>query len=105
MRPGGTSLPEAANGELYDEVMSDATQIAFQLDNESLRQIDELASARSWSRAKVLRVAVNELLATRRETAIDAQLAAGYGARPPGAEEGAWADASVDALRTADLDW
>ncbi|MCP9490061.1 MAG: hypothetical protein MSC31_09325 [Solirubrobacteraceae bacterium MAG38_C4-C5] len=85
--------------------MSKATQIAFQLDNESLRQIDELATAKSWSRAQVLRVAVDELLATRREATIDAQLAAGYGAQPPGAEEDAWAEMTVDALRTADLAW
>ncbi len=85
--------------------MPGATQIAFQLDNESLRQVDELAAARSWSRAEVLRVAVSEMLATRREAMIDAQLAAGYGAQPADAEQEAWAEASVDALRTADLDW
>lgn len=85
--------------------MARATQIAFQLDDESLRRIDELAAAESRSRAEVLRAAVHDLLTRRREEAIDAQLAAGYAARPPDPEQAAWADSSVDGLRTAELDW
>lgn len=85
--------------------MADVTQIAFQLDNESLREVDVLAATASSSRAEVLRTAVRELLSRHREAAIDAQLAAGYGARPPGSEEAAWAELSIEGLRAADLDW
>jgi predicted transcriptional regulator len=85
--------------------MREVTQIAFQLDDQSLRQIDELAAAESSSRAHILRTAVRELLMTRRDTTIDAQLAAGYGVLPPGPEEEAWAATSLDGLRVADLDW
>jgi len=85
--------------------MSKVTQVAFQLDNESLRRIDELAAADSSSRAEVLRGAVRGLLSRHREAAIDDQLAAGYAATPPGPEETAWAELSVDGARAADLDW
>jgi len=85
--------------------MANVTQVAFQLDNESLRKIDELAAAQSSSRAQVLRSAVSTLLTAHREAAIDSQLAAGYGAKPAGAEEEGWADASLDGLQAADLDW
>ena len=85
--------------------MATVTQIAFQLDNESLRRIDELAAARSSSRAEVLRGAVRELLRQEREAAIDEQLDAGYAANPPGPEERAWAELSLEGLRSADLDW
>ena len=81
------------------------TQVAFQLDNESLRRIDELAATESSSRAAILRAAVRELLRTRREAAIDAQLAAGYAADPPGLEEQAFGELSIEGLRAADLDW
>jgi len=76
-----------------------------ELDDQSLRQIDELAAAESSSRAHILRTAVRDLLMTRRDTTIDAQLAAGYGVQPPGPEEDAWAETSLDGLRAADLDW
>lgn len=85
--------------------MADVTQVAFQLDNESLRRIDELAAARSSSRAEVLRGAVRELLHQQREAAIDEQLAAGYAAKPPGPEGQVWAELSLEGLRAADLDW
>ncbi len=85
--------------------MREVTQIAFQLDDQSLRQIDELAAAESSSRAHILRTAVRELLMTRRDTTIDAQLIAGYGVLPPGPEEDAWAELSLEGLRAADLDW
>jgi len=90
---------------MYGQSMAAVTQVAFQLDDESLRQLDELAAAQSSSRAHVLRTAVHELLVARREAAIDAQLAAGYGAQPPSVEDEAWAQSSLDGLRAADLDW
>lgn len=86
--------------------MSDATQVAFQVDNERLAEIDELVAAHEFrSRAEALRAAVGEFLANRREARIDAQLAAGYGAVPPGPEDDVWAEASREGLRSADLEW
>ncbi len=85
--------------------MSNVTQVAFQIDNETLRQIDALVTGEFPSRAAVLRAAVDEMLARRREAAIDARLAAGYGVSPFAQEEQAWADLSVEGLRAADLDW
>lgn len=85
--------------------MGNVTQVAFQLDNDSLRELDALAVAESASRAAILRAAVDELLRRRREEAIDAQLAAGYAARPPGSEVAAWAELSIEGLRAAELDW
>lgn len=79
--------------------------MAFQLDRRSLRQVDELAAAESSSRAHILRIAVHEMLMTRRDAMIDAQLAAGYGELPPDPEAEAWAASSLDGLRAADLDW
>lgn len=86
--------------------MSDATQVAFQVDNERLAEIDALVHDREFrSRAEALRAAVGEFLARRREERIDAELEAGYRAHPEGAEEEAWARISVEGLRAADLDW
>lgn len=85
--------------------MSKVTQVAFQLDNETLSEIDALVSAEFSSRAEVLRTAVSEMLARRREVKIDAKLAAGYGVAPPAREDEAWADLSIEGLRAADLDW
>lgn len=90
---------------LYVVFMANVTQIAFQLDDASLRELDALAATESSSRAAVLRIAVHELLRRQRDAAIDAQLAAGYGAAPPGPEIDAWAELSVEGLREADLDW
>ncbi len=90
---------------LYGQFMANVTQVAFQLDNESLRRVDALAATTSRSRAHVLRTAVHELLRAQREAAIDAHLAAGYGAEPPGPELDAWAELSIEGLRDADLDW
>lgn len=91
---------------LYGVVMSDATQVAFQIDNDRLAEIDDLVSDHVFrSRAEALRAAVGEFLAHRREARIDAQLEAGYGAHPQGAEEAAWANISVEGLRAADLEW
>lgn len=86
--------------------MSDSTQVAFQMDNQRLAAIDDLVARHVYrSRAEALRAAVTEFVARRREAQIDAQLAAGYGLRPPGAEEDAWADASAAGLASADLEW
>jgi len=85
--------------------MGKTTQVAFQIDDRSLRRIDEIAAGQAISRAAVLRTAVHELLAAQREASIDAQLAAGYGAQPLGAEDAAWTEASLEGLRAADLDW
>ncbi|MCA1673859.1 MAG: ribbon-helix-helix domain-containing protein [Actinobacteria bacterium] len=85
--------------------MSKVTQVAFQIDNETLSQIDALVSSEFPSRAEVLRTAVREMLARRREAQIDAELATGYGAQPPRREDEAWADLSVEGLQAADLDW
>lgn len=57
------------------------------------------------SRAEVLRTAVHEFMARRREVEIDTALAAGYGMQPPGPDAEAWAELSVEGLETADLDW
>ncbi|HEY0813754.1 MAG TPA: ribbon-helix-helix domain-containing protein [Pseudonocardia sp.] len=82
------------------------SQVAFQLDLARLAEIDVLVKEKVFrSRAEALRTAVDEFVARRREERIDAELAAGYGARPPGAEEQAWAELSVEGLRTADLEW
>jgi len=85
--------------------MSSVTQVAFQLDSSSVVELDKIAADRSSSRAEVLRTAVRELLARHREASIDAQLAAGYGVRPPDAESTALADVSIDGLQSTDLDW
>ncbi len=85
--------------------MSKVTQVAFQIDNETLSKVDALVSGEFRSRAEVLRTAVREMLARRHEAEIDAELAAGYGAQPPAHEDDAWAELSVEGLQAADLDW
>lgn len=86
--------------------MADVTQVAFQLDNVQLAEIDELVADREFrSRAEALRAVVAEFLHRRREERIDAQLEAGYRAHPQGAEEDAWAEVSIRGLKAADLDW
>jgi Arc/MetJ-type ribon-helix-helix transcriptional regulator len=85
--------------------MAKVTQVAFQIDNETLRLVDALVSSEFRSRAEALRTAVHEMLARRREAKIDAELAAGYGVQPPAREDEAWADLSVEGLQAADLDW
>lgn len=95
----------AVDRDVYGFAMGNVTQIAFQIDNESLLRVDALAAARSSSRAEVLRTAVEKLLSAEREAEIDARLAAGYDIRPPSDEEDGWADASLDGLEVSDLDW
>ncbi|MGH3824837.1 MAG: CopG family transcriptional regulator [Pseudonocardiaceae bacterium] len=85
--------------------MGEATQIAFQLDNESLAAVDALAAQESQSRAELLRRAVREFLTRRSEEEIEAQLAAGYGHPPPGSEADELAELSVEGLRAGHLDW
>ncbi len=91
---------------MYYDAMSDVTQVAFQLDNDGLSKLDELVERHEFrSRAEVLRAAVHEFIARRRESRIDAELAAGYGVQPPGSEDAALAELSVEGLGEADLDW
>lgn len=98
--------PRADTGILYDVLMSDVTQVAFQIYDDELEQLDAVVAQGEFrSRAEVLRTAVREFLTRRREAQIDADLAAGYGATPPGPEDEAWAELSVDGLRAANLDW
>lgn len=86
--------------------MAGVTQVAFQLDNERLAEIDELVSDQEFrSRAEALRAAVQDFLARRREERIDAQLAAGYAAVPQGPEDDVWVGAGREGLRAANLDW
>lgn len=85
--------------------MGEVKQIAFQLDVASLAAIDALTPQEFTSRAEVLREAVHAWLARRRDEAIDAALATGYGLAPPGAEEETWAERSLEGLKAADLDW
>lgn len=85
--------------------MSTAIQVAFQVDAASLAAIDSLATQQRQSRAEVLRSAVHDYLAKRREDEVDAAFLAGYAAVPPGAEEDALARRSVAGLQAADLDW
>lgn len=85
--------------------MGKAIQIAFQVDDETLNAIDDIAAHDAVSRAEVLRAAVRGLLARRRQDDIDRRLAAGYTAVPHSSEERKLADVSVDGLRAGELDW
>jgi predicted transcriptional regulator len=80
-------------------------QVAIQIDAKVVVELDRLAGEGHRSRAEVVRLAVGEWLARQREAATDAALARGYDDLPPGGDERAWADVSVDGLRAADLDW
>ncbi len=86
--------------------MTEVTQIAFQIDNHNLAELDAAVHRGEFrSRAEALRTATAEFLARQREARIDAQLAAGYAAVPPGPDDETWADASREGLRAADLEW
>ncbi len=98
MWPGATS-------SVYGFLMVDVTQVAFQIDNDSLAEVDREAQRRAVPRAEVLRLAVRRFLAAQREADIDAQLAAGYGVQPVERSEDAYADLSLEGLVAADLDW
>jgi Arc/MetJ-type ribon-helix-helix transcriptional regulator len=86
--------------------MSDVTQVAFQLGDDRLAELDDLVRQHEFaSRAEALRAAVTEFLGRRRQLKIDAALAAGYGVTRPEPGEDRWADLSVEGLRSADLAW
>lgn len=70
---------------------------------DSLAAIDELAVGRS--RAALLRAAVHEYLARRREEQVDDQLARGLRRRAAGGEELGTASASARGLAASNLDW
>lgn len=93
------------DGVLYVEAMSGTTQVAFQIDNASLAEVDALVVGRYRSRAEVIRLAVAEWLATRRAEQVDEALARGYEVTPTGTEEDEWAELSVQGLRAGELDW
>lgn len=95
----------SAIDNLYDGAMDNVKQVAFQIDIDSLAAIDALTPSEFSSRAEVIRVAVHDWLARRREEAVDAALAKGYGISPTGTEEDAWADRSLEGLEAANLDW
>lgn len=90
---------------LYDGFMGDVKQIAFQIDTQSLADIDALTPSEFSSRAEVIRVAVHDWLARRRAEAVDAALAKGYGVSPTGETENAWAGRSLEGLEASNLDW
>lgn len=90
---------------MYDDFIRAVTQIAFQIDDDTLAALDRLASERSVARAEVLRMAVREFLGSHREAEIESHLARGYSERPPGNSEAELAEVSIDGLRAADLDW
>jgi len=90
---------------LYDDVMENVKQVAFQIDTKSLAEIDALTPSEFSSRAEVIRVAVHDWLARRRAEAVDAALARGYGVSPQGDVEDAWAGRSMEGLESSNLDW
>lgn len=96
---------QPVHSAVYGAVMADVTQIAFQIDNGSLAEIDSLVAARYRSRAEVVRIAVHDWLALRRAEQVDAALEKGYGVQPPGDEENSWAELSIEGLRVGELDW
>lgn len=85
--------------------MGNVTQIAFQIDVDTLAALDEVAARESVARSEILRVAVRHFLARRREDDIEARLAAGYGDVPPTQEERDLAEVSLDGLHASELDW
>lgn len=86
-------------------MMDPVTQVAFQLPDEDLQAIDKMVPDQFPSRAEALRRAVKLWLKHIEEQRIDAALTAGYDLIPPKAEERDWAEASVEALAGAHLDW
>jgi len=85
--------------------MGKVKQVAFQIDVSTLRAIDALKGKEFSSRAEVIRVAVDEWLARRRNKEVDKALAKGYGDMPQADEESVWADLSLEGLKDAKLDW
>jgi predicted transcriptional regulator len=64
-------------------------QTIVQLDDERLAALDQRAAATGRSRSDLIREAIDLLLATGDEAAIDAAIVAGY-ARHPAPEPDAW---------------
>ncbi len=85
--------------------MGNVKQVAFQIDIDSLREIDSLTPSEFSSRAEVIRVAVHEWLSRRRAEGVDAALAKGYGVAPQGVEENLWADRSLEGFEASNLEW
>lgn len=81
------------------------TQVAFQLSDEDLERIDRMVPNDFPSRAEALRTAVKFWLEIIEQRRIDAALAAGYQVLPPGEAEEQWAEISLEALDSAQLDW
>gem|GEM_PF-6917905 len=90
---------------VYDGLMEKVKQIAFQIDIDALREIDAFKGREFGSRAEVIRAAVHEWLARRRNEEVDKALAKGYDAVPQADEEQVWADISLEGLQDAKLDW
>lgn len=90
---------------LHDRVMSKSIQVAFTLDRDDLTEVEELVPEVYESRAAALRDAVRQMLERRRQSAIDAALERGYADVPSQVEERVWAEASMEGLASADLDW
>ncbi|CAN5254873.1 hypothetical protein BH20ACT5_BH20ACT5_03730 [soil metagenome] len=85
--------------------MAGSTQIAFQIDDVTLAEIDAMVADRYRSRAEVIRLAVHAWLAARHEEQVEERLALGYQVVPAGTAEDEWAELSVEGLKAADLDW
>jgi Arc/MetJ-type ribon-helix-helix transcriptional regulator len=81
------------------------TQVAFQLSDHDLEMIDQMVPAEFRSRAEALRTAVRFWLENVEQRRIDAALAAGYQVLPPGEAEEQWAEISVEALGSSQLEW
>lgn len=86
--------------------MTDNTQVAFQITDEDLMELDAAVPGEYPSRAAVLRAAVGEWLARRRQAAIDAALERGYGDVPEDVAMTAGLSAvATRALAEAELEW
>lgn len=94
-----------ADGLVYGCAMGKTTQVAFQIDDDSLTEIDALVTGQYRSRAEVIRVAVHDWLARRHAEQVDVVLARGYGVTPTGPDEDVWAELSVQGLEAGELDW
>src|SRR5262249_55860424 len=91
----GRPAPLPTDELAYDFSMGKTTQVAFQIDDESLAEIDALVTSQYRSRAEVIRVALHDWLARRRSEQVDAALARGYEVTPIGPDEDVWAELSV----------
>lgn len=97
--------PEVVTDILYDKSMKNVKQIAFQIDNDELDDLDSHVGDEFRSRAAVIRAAVHEWLKQKRREKVDLLYAQEYARAPETPDEAAFADVSVEALESADLDW